>query len=96
MFALLMAPVVLLMPFGPFLKWRQAQLPAAFRSLLPALAVALIAAVLGGCSPAICRSRPSPAWASACGSASASRCMHSSRWRQRAARDAASRRKCSA
>jgi cytochrome c-type biogenesis protein CcmF len=46
MFALLMAPIVLLLPFGPFLKWRQAQLPAAFRALLPALGIAVVAAVL--------------------------------------------------
>ncbi len=55
MFVLLMAPVVLLLPFGPFLKWRQAQLLAALRSLLPALLVAVVAAVaawlLGGGLP---------------------------------------------
>jgi len=55
MFVLLMAPVVLLLPFGPFLKWRQAQLPAALRSLVPALLLAAIAALaawlLGGDLP---------------------------------------------
>mgnify|MGYP001146924797 CR=1 FL=1 len=55
MFVLLMAPVVLLLPFGPFLKWRQAQLPAALRSLVPALLLAAIAAIaawlLGGDLP---------------------------------------------
>ncbi|TDR43211.1 cytochrome c-type biogenesis protein CcmF [Tahibacter aquaticus] len=45
MFMLLMAPVVLLMPFGPFLKWRQGQLGAALKSLRPALIVAVLAAV---------------------------------------------------
>ena len=46
MFVLLMLPVVLLLPFGPFLKWRGADLRAAARALLPALAVAVLAAAL--------------------------------------------------
>jgi cytochrome c-type biogenesis protein CcmF len=46
MFVLLMAPIVLLLPFGPFMKWRQADLGAVLRSLLPALGLALLAAAL--------------------------------------------------
>ncbi|HEY0180505.1 MAG TPA: cytochrome c-type biogenesis CcmF C-terminal domain-containing protein, partial [Dokdonella sp.] len=44
MFVLLMLPVVLLLPFGPVLKWRGANLGVAARALAPAAAVALIAA----------------------------------------------------
>jgi len=46
MFALLMAPIVVLIPFGPFLKWRRGDLRGAARALLPALAVALLGAAL--------------------------------------------------
>ncbi|MEO8670483.1 MAG: heme lyase CcmF/NrfE family subunit [Tahibacter sp.] len=46
MFVLLMAPMVLIMPFGPFLKWRAGSLRAAIRSLLPALVVAGIALIV--------------------------------------------------
>ncbi|MBZ0223856.1 MAG: heme lyase CcmF/NrfE family subunit [Dokdonella sp.] len=46
LFTLLMVPVVLLIPFGPFIHWRSGRLTAALRKLLPAFAVALIAAVL--------------------------------------------------
>jgi cytochrome c-type biogenesis protein CcmF len=46
MFVLLMLPVVLLLPFGPFLKWRDADLRVAARALAPALAVAVLAAAL--------------------------------------------------
>jgi cytochrome c-type biogenesis protein CcmF len=45
MFALLMLPVVLLLPFGPFLKWRQGDLRGTLRALRPALLVALVAAL---------------------------------------------------
>lgn len=45
MFVLLMAPVVLLMPFGPFLKWRQGDLAATFRALRPALILAVASAI---------------------------------------------------
>ena len=43
MFVLLMTPVVLLIPFGPMLKWRQGNMGAALRKLLPAMILALIA-----------------------------------------------------
>ena len=43
MFALLMAPVALLMPFGPFLKWRRGDPAIAFRALRPALILAVLA-----------------------------------------------------
>ncbi|ANB16275.1 heme lyase CcmF/NrfE family subunit [Dokdonella koreensis] len=43
MFVLLMLPVVLLVPFGPFLNWRQGDLRAALRALRPALALAVLA-----------------------------------------------------
>jgi cytochrome c-type biogenesis protein CcmF len=49
MFVLLMLPVVLLMPFGPFLKWRQGDLKASLKRLLPAsypIPFALVAAYL--------------------------------------------------
>ena len=45
MFSLLMAPVVLLLPFGPFLKWRQGDLGATLRALRPALGLAVVAAL---------------------------------------------------
>ncbi|HOX70784.1 MAG TPA: heme lyase CcmF/NrfE family subunit [Dokdonella sp.] len=45
MFLLLMAPVVLLIPFGPLLKWRQGNFAAALRMLRPALIGAVIAGV---------------------------------------------------
>ncbi|MEO7935098.1 MAG: heme lyase CcmF/NrfE family subunit, partial [Dokdonella sp.] len=43
MFVLLMTPVVVLIPFGPMLKWRQGNMGAALRKLLPAMILALIA-----------------------------------------------------
>ncbi len=45
MFVLLMTPVVLLLPFGPFLKWRAGNLRSAAAALRPALIVAAIAAI---------------------------------------------------
>ncbi|MEO7916107.1 MAG: heme lyase CcmF/NrfE family subunit [Dokdonella sp.] len=44
MFVLLMAPIILLLPFGPLLRWREGQGQRAARLLRPAL----IVAVLGG------------------------------------------------
>ncbi|MFZ1795558.1 MAG: heme lyase CcmF/NrfE family subunit, partial [Dokdonella sp.] len=46
MFVLLMAPVVVLMPFGPLLKWRKSNVAAAFRTLRPALLLAVVASVV--------------------------------------------------
>ncbi|MFI4970491.1 MAG: heme lyase CcmF/NrfE family subunit, partial [Lysobacterales bacterium] len=46
MFALLMLPVVVLLPFGPFLKWRRGNLGLVARALRPALLVALVAAAI--------------------------------------------------
>ncbi|GAA0715356.1 heme lyase CcmF/NrfE family subunit [Dokdonella soli] len=46
MFVLLMAPVVLLMPFGPFLKWRSGNFGMVMRALRPALLIALVAAAI--------------------------------------------------
>jgi cytochrome c-type biogenesis protein CcmF len=43
MFVALMLPVVALMPFGPFLKWRQGNLRMAMRALRPALLIAVLA-----------------------------------------------------
>ncbi len=55
MFALLMLPVVLLLPFGPFLRWRSGDWRAALRSLRPALIaaplIALAAWMIGGGLP---------------------------------------------
>ena len=49
-FVMFMAPVVLLMPFGPFLRWRSGDWRAALQSLMPALigavALAIVAAVI--------------------------------------------------
>jgi len=45
MFVLLMTPVIVLMPFGPLLKWRQGKLSAALRTLRPALALAVVASL---------------------------------------------------
>ncbi len=45
MFVLLMLPVVVLLPLGPFMKWRVGQLGSALRALRPALAVAVVAAI---------------------------------------------------
>jgi len=45
MFALLMIPVVCLMPFGPFFRWGEGNWRASWRALRPALVIA-IAAVL--------------------------------------------------
>jgi cytochrome c-type biogenesis protein CcmF len=44
-FPLLMLPVVLLIPFGPFFRWAMADWGAAWRSLRPALILALAAAI---------------------------------------------------
>ncbi|HEX5123668.1 MAG TPA: heme lyase CcmF/NrfE family subunit [Rhodanobacteraceae bacterium] len=50
MFVLLMLPVVLLVPFGPFLRWRSGDWRASLRQLMPALlgaiAVAIVAAII--------------------------------------------------
>jgi cytochrome c-type biogenesis protein CcmF len=46
MFVLLMLPVVLLMPFGPLLKWRLGDLRGVLRALAPAFVLALLAALL--------------------------------------------------
>ncbi len=50
MFVLLMLPVVLLVPFGPFLRWRSGDWRASLRQLTPALfgaiGVAIIAAII--------------------------------------------------
>jgi len=46
MFPLLMLPVVLLLPFGPFLKWRAGDARAALRSLRPALGAAVVLALV--------------------------------------------------
>jgi cytochrome c-type biogenesis protein CcmF len=46
MFVLLMAPVVVLMPFGPLLKWRKSNIAAAFRTLRPALLLAVVASLV--------------------------------------------------
>jgi len=43
LFVLLMIPVVLLLPFGPFVAWRNGRLGAALRMLRPALAIAIVA-----------------------------------------------------
>ena len=45
MFVLLMTPVVVLMPFGPLLKWRKGNVAAAFRTLRPALLLAVVASL---------------------------------------------------
>ncbi|MEO7430614.1 MAG: heme lyase CcmF/NrfE family subunit [Dokdonella sp.] len=45
MFVLLMLPVVLLLPFGPFMRWRQGSVKTAMRALRPALLVAVLAGV---------------------------------------------------
>jgi len=42
MFILLMLPIVLLLPFGPFLHWRSADLGKAARALLPAFVLAMV------------------------------------------------------
>ena len=50
MFVLLMLPVVVLVPFGPFLRWRSGDWRAALRQLRPAMlgavAVAVVAAIV--------------------------------------------------
>ena len=46
MFVLLMLPVVLLLPFGPLMKWRQGSLRDAIRTLRPALLLAVIAVII--------------------------------------------------
>jgi cytochrome c-type biogenesis protein CcmF len=45
MFVLLMTPVVVLIPFGPMLKWRQGNLAAAIRALRPAFILAIVASL---------------------------------------------------
>ncbi|HET9032374.1 MAG TPA: heme lyase CcmF/NrfE family subunit [Dokdonella sp.] len=45
MFVLLMTPVVVLIPFGPLLKWRQGNVGAAMRTLRPALILAVVASL---------------------------------------------------
>ncbi len=45
MFVLLMAPVALLLPFGPFVNWRRGDAGAALRALRPALILAMVAAL---------------------------------------------------
>jgi len=45
MFVLLMAPIALLIPFGPLLKWRAGDLHKAFRALRPALMLAVLACI---------------------------------------------------
>ncbi|MBX3692529.1 heme lyase CcmF/NrfE family subunit [Dokdonella sp.] len=55
MFVLLMLPVVLLLPFGPFVQWRRGDAAKAMRALRPALALAIVAGLaawlLGGDIP---------------------------------------------
>ncbi|MGA9341499.1 MAG: heme lyase CcmF/NrfE family subunit [Rhodanobacteraceae bacterium] len=46
MFVLLMLPVVLLMPFGPFLRWRQGSMKVAISGLKPAMLAVPIALVI--------------------------------------------------
>ncbi|MBN8482430.1 MAG: heme lyase CcmF/NrfE family subunit, partial [Xanthomonadales bacterium] len=46
MFVLLMAPVALLLPFGPLLKWRRGDVMATAKALRPAVALAVAAAVV--------------------------------------------------
>ena len=46
MFVLLMAPIALLLPFGPFLKWRQADARASLKAVRPALLLAVVAAFI--------------------------------------------------
>src|SRR5450432_51869 len=46
MFVLLMFPVVCLMPFGPFFRWAAADWRATWRTLRPALILAVAAAIL--------------------------------------------------
>jgi cytochrome c-type biogenesis protein CcmF len=45
MFVLLMLPVVLLLPFGPMLRWRAGNLGSSMKTLRPALIVAVVAAL---------------------------------------------------
>ncbi|MBS0569701.1 MAG: heme lyase CcmF/NrfE family subunit [Proteobacteria bacterium] len=45
-FPLLMLPVVLLIPFGPFFRWASADWSSTWRALRPALVLALVAAVV--------------------------------------------------
>ncbi|HJU38988.1 MAG TPA: heme lyase CcmF/NrfE family subunit [Tahibacter sp.] len=46
MFTILMIPVVLLVPFGPFIRWRQGDLAASLRALRPAMLVAVLSVPL--------------------------------------------------
>jgi cytochrome c-type biogenesis protein CcmF len=45
MFVLLMLPVVLLLPFGPMMRWRAGNLASSMKTLRPALIVAVVAAL---------------------------------------------------
>jgi len=45
LFVLLMTPVVVLMPFGPLLKWRKGNVTTALRTLRPALLLAVVASL---------------------------------------------------
>jgi cytochrome c-type biogenesis protein CcmF len=45
LFALLMLPIVCLLPLGPFFRWASADWRATLRALRPALAVAILAAI---------------------------------------------------
>jgi cytochrome c-type biogenesis protein CcmF len=53
MFVLLMLPVVLLVPFGPFLRWRAGDWRAAVDGLKPALLVAVAVAVVAAIIAAV-------------------------------------------
>ncbi|HEX6834652.1 MAG TPA: heme lyase CcmF/NrfE family subunit, partial [Rudaea sp.] len=46
MFVLLMAPIVCLLPFGPFFRWAAADVRSTWRTLRPLLALAIAAAVI--------------------------------------------------
>ena len=46
MFMLLMTPVVLLIPFGPFVAWRSGRFDVALRTLRPAFAIAVLATLV--------------------------------------------------
>ena len=45
MFVLLMIPVIMLMPFGALVNWRQGKISAAMRTLRPALILAIVASL---------------------------------------------------
>ena len=46
MFTILMIPVVLLLPFGPFIRWREGNLAASLRALRPAALIAVLSVPL--------------------------------------------------